>query len=282
MFTRTPLETRNGIPRFVPSDGYVKNWSRQWDLWRGLHNTEEQRAKTREEFIQRFGLDPFDRTLAPLTILDAGCGNGRNSALFNGSQHKVWAIDASHSVDFAIGNVSGTNTTVAQANIDDLPFADGTFDYIFSDGVLIHVPDIAHSIAQLFAKLKPGGTLALAFAKEIDPDYAWAIRRESVINWYRRYTTTMNETALAALVSTLSAIYPLRLLPVVGPQIGLLIPEHHPDPEWRKCYIHDYLSATYRERQNPDRILAILKSIGAEKIELKPGNEVVTRCIRPQ
>ena len=45
----------------------------------------------------------------------------------------------------------------AVASIYELPFADASFDYVYSWGVLHHSPDLARSITELMRVLRPGG-----------------------------------------------------------------------------------------------------------------------------
>jgi SAM-dependent methyltransferase len=263
------------------SQDLVRNWSRQWRLWDRLHFTPEFTRKTYEGFKAKFGLDPLDRAAAPLNVLDAGCGNGRNSALFADTQHKVWAVDLSESVEYARRNVQARNVTFLRGDLHDLPFPAGFFDFVFSDGVLIHVPDIRPAIQSLATKVRPGGTLALAMAKVFDPADLRAIRRERIIEFYRRFTVRMPAPALRIMVDALASLYHLRAVPAIGPLMFYFVPEWHPDPEWRKCYIHDYLSAVYRERQEPSRIVSILRELGFVDIQLADSHEVRVRAIKP-
>jgi SAM-dependent methyltransferase len=259
----------------------VRNWSRQWRLWDRLHFTPEFRRKTYEGFQAKFGLDPLDRAVTPLKVLDAGCGNGRNAALFADTQHQLWAVDLSESVEYARRNVQAPNVTFLRADLHDLPLPANSFDFVFSDGVLIHVPDIHRAIQALADKVRPGGTLALAMAKVFDPADRRAIRRERIIEFYRRFTVRMPAPALRIMVDALASLYHLRGLPVIGPLLFYLVPEWHPDPEWRKCYIHDYLSAVYRERQEPSRIVAILRELDFADIQLADSHEIRVRAIKP-
>ena len=67
-----PIE--GGIPRFVPTDGYVPNFSIQWRKLRSsskppkVHRTESQ-------FLSRTDFSP--RNLEGKWVLEAGCGAGR-------------------------------------------------------------------------------------------------------------------------------------------------------------------------------------------------------------
>lgn len=276
-YTTPPRSVDEGIPRFVDTDGITQNWSRQWRIWDQLHSSGEMRRKTHEGFVSKFGFDPRDPTITPMKVLDAGCGNGRNAELFAGTQHTVWAADSSLSVRYAARNVKAANVHFLQADINDLPFGDGFFDCVFSDGVLIHVPDIRQTITHLASKVRPGGILALAMAKVWDSSEIQAIRRERVIEFYRKFTVNMPEPILSAIVAFLSSLYCLGRIPF----IFYLVPEWHPDAEWRRCYIHDYLTAKYRERQRPERILGILGELGFVDLHTAPSHEIRVRGRRP-
>jgi SAM-dependent methyltransferase len=48
-----------------------------------------------------------------------------------------------------------------QGSVLDLPFADDTFDMVFSHGVLHHVPDIRQAQSEIHRVLRPGGELVI-------------------------------------------------------------------------------------------------------------------------
>ena len=101
----------------------------------------------------------------PLRILDAGCGAGVSALLLFGpalSQHEYVGVDISDSVVQARGNfeAAGIPGTFVQANLQDLPAELGTFDLIFSEGVLHHTDNVQDTLAHLASRLRPGGRMA--------------------------------------------------------------------------------------------------------------------------
>ncbi len=52
-------------------------------------------------------------------------------------------------------------TELRQGSVLDLPFADDSFDLIFSHGVLHHVPDIKQAQTEIHRVLRPGGELVV-------------------------------------------------------------------------------------------------------------------------
>ena len=97
-------------------------------------------------------------------ILDAGSGSGRGSilALRNGALH-VTSLDiskincetcCSRMVENGIPN---TRYTVIEASLEDIPFEDGSFDFIWCNGVLQHVVHPSSALSEIIRVLKVGG-----------------------------------------------------------------------------------------------------------------------------
>lgn len=57
----------------------------------------------------------------------------------------------------------GASSELFQASIYEMPFRDGSFDKVFSLGVLQHTPDFEASVRSLVAKVKPGGEIVVDF-----------------------------------------------------------------------------------------------------------------------
>jgi SAM-dependent methyltransferase len=95
-------------------------------------------------------------------VLDAGCGNGRYTYWANQYGGRVIGIDLGDGVESASQNTADMpDVQIIQTDIFNLPFADGTFDIIFSIGVLMHTGDARKATACLRHKLKPGGSLSV-------------------------------------------------------------------------------------------------------------------------
>ena len=52
----------------------------------------------------------------------------------------------------------GLTSTLIQGDAEELPFADASFDLVFSYGVIHHTPHTAKAAAEIMRVLKPGGT----------------------------------------------------------------------------------------------------------------------------
>jgi len=95
-------------------------------------------------------------------VLDAGSGNGRYSYWAARLGGRVFAVDLGDGVDAAAANTRDQNAIqVVQADIFALPFEVGTFDVIFSIGVLMHTGDARRAVESLAGALAPGGSLSV-------------------------------------------------------------------------------------------------------------------------
>lgn len=109
-------------------------------------------------------LEAAARLPYPGTGLDLGCGNG-----FTGTVLKETAnIATLHGLD-QVNNLAAPQTyksfTVGDAR--DLPYPDASFDFIFSFGVIDHIPDLDPVLDQAARVLKDGGHLTFAIQTRV-------------------------------------------------------------------------------------------------------------------
>jgi len=123
-----------------------------------------------------------------IAILDAGCGSGRNMVELQryGSVVGLELADAS----VARARARGVGE-VAQGTLDEMPFAEDTFDLAVSLDVIEHLEDDRQALRELRRTVKPGGTLLVTV-----PAYPWLWSEHDVVNHHhRRYTRKMLEAA---------------------------------------------------------------------------------------
>jgi SAM-dependent methyltransferase len=89
------------------------------------------------------------------------------------------------------------HTDLRQASVLELPFESGSFDLVFSHGVLHHVPDINQAQREIYRVLRPGGELVIML-------YA---------RWSLNYLVSIGVLRRAALLCA----FPLARLGVVKP-----------------------------------------------------------------
>lgn len=110
------------------------------------------------------------------TILDAGCGPGVHSIRAANAGMRVCAIDISgamlkHAKKRA--EVAGVSDKIEfhQKDLTNLDFPDESFDYVFSWGVIIHIPEAEKALDELARIIKPGGKLALYLTNKTALDH---------------------------------------------------------------------------------------------------------------
>ncbi len=103
------------------------------------------------------------------TVLDVGCGTGRWSKYVASRVKFVEGIDPSEAVYSAAQlNSDVPNFRVTHAGVDSIPFADGSFDFVFCLGVLHHIPDTKAALEKAVKKVKPGGHFLLYLYYKLD------------------------------------------------------------------------------------------------------------------
>jgi len=160
-----------GVPRLLP-DMFPEDqratadaFGYEWTHFSGLEETYENEFL---DWIQPVGKDFFPGKL----VLDGGCGKGRHvalSAAFGASD--VIGIDISDAVDAAFANTRHfPNAHIIQADIYHMPLRP-VFQYVYSIGVLHHLPAPKAGFLSLVRCLAPGGRIS-----------AWVYGEEG--NWW--------------------------------------------------------------------------------------------------
>lgn len=95
----------------------------------------------------------------PFTILDFGCGPGRDLKAFTALGHCAVGLDGAER--FVAMAREATGCEVLQQDFLNLDLPAARFDGIFANAVLFHVPsqNLPQVLGQLHATLKPGGVL---------------------------------------------------------------------------------------------------------------------------
>jgi ubiquinone/menaquinone biosynthesis C-methylase UbiE len=97
-------------------------------------------------------------------VLEVGCGSGIAVQLFAEAGANVTAVDLT---PWAVATTKarmeafGLEADVREADGESLPFADASFDVVFSWGVIHHTSDMDAALGQLVRVLRPGGRLVL-------------------------------------------------------------------------------------------------------------------------
>ncbi|MEW6730453.1 MAG: methyltransferase domain-containing protein [Acidobacteriota bacterium] len=209
-----------GIPRLLPDElsqekqATAAGFGYSWKAFAHLDEAYEQQFL---DWIAPITREFFDNKL----VLDAGCGKGRHAwcaARFGARE--VIGLDLSEAVEVAYHNTRDLeNVHIVQGDIYNLPFR-VQFDYIYSVGVLHHLPDPAAGFLALTRVLHKGGTIS-----------AWVYGRENngwityFVNPFRERIAAKMPRALLRLLSwSVTALLLYPALKLVYRPINLMLP----------------------------------------------------------
>jgi SAM-dependent methyltransferase len=126
------------------------------DEWQAFHGFEESEIeKLGDEY---FDIITKDMLNSQTMVLEVGSGSGRFLKYVSKRAGFVVGADPSHAV-FAADNLLGQqdNVMLVRASANDLPFHDESFDFVYSIGVLHHIPDTLKAMQACVDKVKKGG-----------------------------------------------------------------------------------------------------------------------------
>lgn len=133
------------------------------------------------EFFGDIDIYLFDQILknrfAPeMKILDAGCGGGRNLVYFLRRHFQVFGVDQNpEAIEYVRRLAQTLAPEISQenfqiSNVETMPFANETFDWVLSNAVLHFADDEAHfdkMLGEMWRVLKPSGKLFARLASTI-------------------------------------------------------------------------------------------------------------------
>lgn len=137
--------------------------------------------------------------------LDVGCGAGRHLLQVSGLGAEVVGFDLSSAVDVAYQRVFRLpNVHLVQCDVYSLPFRKDTFDFVYSLGVIHHLPNPEKGFRELIPLLKPenGTIFFLVYQRSF---------RKILLEPVRRVTTNLPEK-FVYLLSFVFAIFDYGLL----------------------------------------------------------------------
>ncbi|GAA2280256.1 hypothetical protein GCM10010402_41280 [Actinomadura luteofluorescens] len=148
---------------------------------------EKHRSYRKSHWINQpnyFAQEVIDRLPSRADLLDAGCGQGQDSAFFAAKGFKVTALDFS---EFALGHVqdpvSSNPITRVAASLAEFPhpFEDGSFDVVYAH-LSLHYFDreITLAIVREFHRiLRPKGLLCAMVNSVDDPEFGEGTRLDA-------------------------------------------------------------------------------------------------------
>jgi SAM-dependent methyltransferase len=275
-------KVENGIPRFVDDaelghsgkesaarrtqESFGYEWT-HFGEWRHSGETNFN------DYFEGLSLD----SLNDRKVLDAGCGMGRHARQIAQHAGYVVAVDFSRAIDQAARNVADVpNVDCIQADLLALPVADGTFDFVYSLGVLHHLAQTEKALAQLVGKLKPGGRLRVYLYWK---RRGWQGALLSLVTAARRVTTRLPFGMLRVCCWMLSVVlYACVILPFRGlSALGVRIHQQWPLFVYSKYPFtilyndqFDRFSAPLEKRYDAEEVRKLLDGAGLRDVQVRP------------
>jgi ubiquinone/menaquinone biosynthesis C-methylase UbiE len=167
-----------------------------------LYLTGEGAESYRKQAAQRYELEPYIRAFANFDaaanreVLEIGVGLGADHQAFAEAGAVLSGIDLteraiSHTVQRF--KTFGLKSSLQTADAENLPFADASFDIVYSWGVLHHSPNTGRAIAEVYRVLRPGGTARIMI-----------YQKHSIVGWilWARYALLKGRPGMS-----LTAVY---------------------------------------------------------------------------
>ncbi len=241
---------------------------------------------SKDRFLRFTGWKPED--LEGRTVLDAGCGAGRFAEVALAFGAHVVAVDVTTAVHACRRNLESPRLGVVQADLYRLPFAPGTFDFVYCLGVLQHTPDVRRAFLSLPPQLKKGGKLAVDLYPRLWLNWLWPKY------WLRLVTRHLSPPVLHALVrAAFPVLYPASLIlgrvPLVGWKLRYAVPVANYEGilplssaqlrEWALLDTIDMLGPRYDQPQRLETLRAWFEEAGLSEIRVeRKGFLVGTAC----
>ena len=151
--------------------GEVKNYWEQEPCGSGV----AQSAKYTKEYFDeieehRYRVEPFIHRFAQFTryrgkkVLEVGVGAGTDHLQFARAGALLSGIDLTEAAVAMVTKrlaLEGLTSDLRCADAEHLPFEDGSFDLVYSWGVLHHTPDTEKALAEVHRVCKPGGKVCV-------------------------------------------------------------------------------------------------------------------------
>jgi SAM-dependent methyltransferase len=183
---------KGGVIRFREDSGYNDSFALQWTKFQ-LNQYDAINGTTiyHDRYVRETGWPT--KCLNGELMLEAGCGAGAFTCHLAKTGADLVSFDYSAAVDVSAEHNGDGRIVFAQADILDMPFAEGVFDRVFCHGVLQHTPNPELAFKELHKRVRPGGRLSVDIYHRDGKIRPW----KSKYIW-RPITTRMDQKKLMA------------------------------------------------------------------------------------
>jgi len=276
------------VDRLAP-ENYASSFGFQWNRFRRTQLDSATGVPiSRDRFVRETGWTRRD--LEGRRVLDVGCGAGRFAEVALAMGATVVAVDYSSAVDACRANLPNPALHVVQADVYALPFALGSFDYVYSLGVVQHTPDVERAVKALAAPLKPGGELVVDVYLKHWRGYLHPR------TWLRPVTTRMDARRLFQIVERttprlLALSNAVGAIPVAGPLLRRFVPVANYRgvlplsatqlEEWAVLDTYDWLAPKFDRPQTPRTLERWLREAGLVDVRVFKSDHLTGRGRKP-
>lgn len=195
----------NGIPRLLAGhlerikEKTAESFAFEWETFSDMRGEWKKNFDFYFEPAGLFG-EPFDFAQGKEKVaLEVGCGNGRHTMYAAKAFKELVSVDLGGAVDVAFkNNKASGNIHFIQADIDNLPFRENSFDFVFCLGVLHHLPRPEAGFKKLVALAKEQGNILIYIYHSFSPK-TFNFYLLGVVNFFRQATSRLPHRLLYTL-----------------------------------------------------------------------------------
>lgn len=124
------------------------------------------------------------------SLLDVGCGHGRDAEYLSSLGHMVYGIDRSEKL-LGMARERVPKSCFVEGDARALPFRDRSFDGLWMNAVLHHLTPahMPRALAECHRVLKPRGLLFVSV--HLDDTSGWQARGQDFVRYYARVSRAM-------------------------------------------------------------------------------------------
>lgn len=268
---RVVFAIERGVPRLVMPvhgrDGQVKrSFELQWRAWGREDKIFGRTERVAMDYLMTNLVHPqlARESWRGKWVLDAGCGHGMYVRGLIASGAQVVGLDIGDTVTDTYQRVrQEPQANCLQADVLRPGLLRGSFDFVFSNGVIHHTGNTRRAFSQLAGLVRVGGYLGVW----VYPvrHWAWELLQQAI----RGVTTRLPSRLLYYL-----CYLPVPLLSLFRAYSGTSLRT----ATWRQCaqVVFDFYAPRYQTHHRPEEVQAWFREEGFEQVMVMPDPLSIT------